>query len=402
MTFSRRSSAIAVAAALVLTVGIVAEAQRGGPRFRRVAPKPFPTAPVVLDTLEGPIRVVPMVAGLELPWGLTFLPNGDMLLTEKVGRLRLVRNGRLVVEPIAGIPEVLARAQGGLLEVVLHPDFANNQLIYLTYSKAGEQGSTTALARGRFNGMAIEGLEDIFVANAWSARSSIHFGSKIAFGPDGKLYMTVGERGEGDPSQDLSVHKGKVLRLNDDGTVPADNPFVGRADALDEIYSYGHRNMQGLAFHPESGALWLTEHGPQGGDELNIIQPGKNYGWPVATYGREYDGRIITQQPYVEGMEPPVVALVPSLGLSGLVIYQGDAFPGWKGNFFLGGLSGLQIQRVGFTDDFLLVGMEELLREVQQRVREVREGPDGFLYVLTDANPGGLLRIEPAGEEAGR
>ena len=402
MTLSRRFAAIAIAVvvAAVTTLGIVREAQRG-PRFGRVQPLPFPTAPVILETIEGPIGVVPIVAELELPWSLAFLPNGDILVTEKVGRLRLVRNGQLEAASISGTPEVVARGQGGLLEVALHPDFEQNQIIYLTYSKGGERGNTTALARGRLNGMAIEGLHDIFVADAWSEQSAIHFGSKIAFGPDGTLYMTVGERGEGDPAQDLSVHKGKVLRLNDDGSVPADNPFVGRADARDEIYSYGHRNMQGLAFHPDTGVLWLTEHGPQGGDELNIVEPGKNYGWPVATYGREYNGQLITQQPYVEGMEPPVVALVPSLGLSGLVIYNGDAFPSWQGNFFLGGLSGLQIQRVGFTDDFLLVGMEELLREVGQRIREVRQGPDGYLYVLTDANPGGLLRIEP-GPEDGR
>jgi glucose/arabinose dehydrogenase len=212
--------------------------------------------------------------------------------------------------------------------------------------------------------------------------------------------MTVGERGEGEPAQDLTVHKGKLLRLNDDGTVPPDNPFVGRSDAKPEIYSYGHRNMQGLAFHPVTGALWETEHGPQGGDELNLIQPGKNYGWPVATHGREYSGVIITQQPYREGMEPPVVALTPSLGLSGLVIYNGDAFPNWKGNFFLGGLSGLQIQRVGFNDEFLLIGMEELLREVRQRIRDLREGPDGLLYVVTDGDNGGILRIEPVPDAA--
>jgi len=394
MTLTRRSLATTLVVSIVATAGLMAQTQR----FRRVPALPFPTAPVVLDTLEGPIRVVPMIAGLELPWSLAFLPNGDMLVTEKVGRLRLVRNGQLAAAPIAGTPEVLARGQGGLLEVALHPDFATNRVIYLTYSKAGERGNTTALARGRLNAAAtaIEGLADIFVANAWSARSTVHFGSKIAFGPDGKLYMTVGERGEGQPAQDLSVHKGKVLRLNDDGSVPADNPFVGRAGALPEIWSYGHRNLQGLVFHPVTGALWATEHGPQGGDELNLIQPGKNYGWPVATFGREYSGVIITRQPFVEGMEPPVLALTPSLGLSGLVIYKGDAFPGWKGNFFLGGLSGLQIQRVGFTGEFLLIGQEEIAREVRQRIRDLREGPDGLLYAVTDANPGGILRIEPA------
>jgi glucose/arabinose dehydrogenase len=397
LRMTRRLTAVALTTALVATLGIGAEAQR---RFRRVPALPFPTEPVVLDTLEGRIRVVPMVGGLSSPWSLTFLPNGDMLVTEKTGALRLVRNGQLMPEPIAGTPDVAARGQGGLMEVALHPEFAANQTIYLTYSKAGERGNTTALARGRLNGMAIEGLEDIFVAEAWSERSGIHFGSKIAFGPDGKLYMTVGERGEGKPAQDLSVHKGKLLRLNDDGTVPPDNPFVGRSDARPEIFSYGHRNMQGLAFHPTTGALWETEHGPQGGDELNLIQAGKNYGWPIATHGREYSGVIITNQPYVEGMEPPVVALVPSLGLSGLVIYTGDAFPAWKGNFFLGGLSGLQIQRVGFTDEFLLIGMEELLRDVRQRIRDLRQGPDGLLYVVTDGNNGGILRIEPVPDAA--
>jgi glucose/arabinose dehydrogenase len=396
---TRRLIAVALTTAVVATLGIGLDAQR---RFRRVPPLPFPTAPVVLDTLEGRIRVVPMVSGLSSGWSLAFLPNGDMLVTEKTGALRLVRGGQLVAQPITGTPEVVARGQGGLLEVALHPDFASNQTVYLTYSKAGERGNTTALSRGRLNlsGMAIEGLQDIFVADAWSERSGVHFGSKIAFGPDGKLYMTVGERGEGEPAQDLTVHKGKLLRLNDDGTVPPDNPFVGRSDAKPEIYSYGHRNMQGLAFHPVTGALWETEHGPQGGDELNLIQPGKNYGWPVATHGREYSGVIITQQPYREGMEPPVVALTPSLGLSGLDIYNGDAFPNWKGNFFLGGLSGLQIQRVGFNDEFLLIGMEELLREVRQRIRDLREGPDGLLYVVTDGDNGGILRIEPVPDAA--
>jgi len=396
MTSIRRCAALVFVVVLIAVNVPVTDAQRGGQRFRRVPPLPFPAAPMVMDTLEGPIRAVPFVRGLDNPWSLTWLPTGEMLVTEKPGRLRIVRDGQLVAEPIGGTPEVLSRGQGGLMEVALHPDFAANRLIYFTYSKAGEQGNTTALARGRLTGMAVEGLEDVFVADAWSARSTIHFGSKIAFGLDGKLYMTVGERGEGDPAQALDNHKGKILRLNDDGTVPEDNPFVGRADAKPEIYSYGHRNMQGLAFHPVTGALWSTEHGPQGGDELNLILPGRNYGWPVATHGREYSGAIITRQPYVEGMEPPVVALVPSLGLSGLTIFQGDAVPGWNGNFFLGGLPGLQIQRVGFTDEFLLIGMEEIARDLRLRIRDLRQGPDGLLYAVSDGPDAGILRFEPA------
>jgi glucose/arabinose dehydrogenase len=379
-------------AALFLTAAVFAQ---GGPPFPRVQSLPLPTAGQEFQTLAHPIRVVPVVSGLALPWSLTFLPNGDMLVTEKVGRLRIVRNGKLDPQPIAGTPQVHAMGQGGLLEVALHPRFAENRMIYLTYSKPGERGNTTALMRARFDGTTLTDAKDIFVADAW-ATGNAHFGSKIAFGRDGMLYMTVGERNDRTRAQVTTHHAGKVLRLRDDGTVPPDNPFVGRDGFRPEIYSYGHRNLQGLTFHPETGALWETEHGPQGGDELNQILPGRNYGWPVVTFGREYTGEIITNQPWREGMEQPMMVWVPSIALSGMVFYTGDKFPSWKGNLFVGGMAGLQLQRVVFTEKGP-IGRETLLAELRQRIRDVRQGPDGFLYLVTDANPGGILRIEPAG-----
>jgi glucose/arabinose dehydrogenase len=366
---------------------------RGNP-FPRPQQLPFPADAQTLTTSTTAIRVVPVASGLVNPWSLAFLPNGDILVTERAGRLRIVRGGTLDPEPIAGTPTVVAQGQGGLLEVALHPNFAQNQFIYLTYSKPGEQGNTTALARGRFDGKALIDLQDIFVADAWSKQSA-HFGSKIAFSPDGHLFMSVGERNDRTRAQQLTHHAGKILRLNDDGSVPKDNPFAGKADVRPEIYSYGHRNAQGLAFRPDTGELWATEHGPLGGDELNLILPGRNYGWPVITYGREYSGELIAENPFREGMEQPLTVWVPSIGLSGLAFYTGDAFPQWKGQLFAGGLSGLTLNRVGLNARGL-AGREMLLYELRQRIRDVRQGPDGFLYVVTDNAKGGILRIEPA------
>jgi glucose/arabinose dehydrogenase len=311
-----------------------------------------------------------------------------------VGRLRIVRNGTLDPQPIAGTPQVVAMQQGGLLEVALHPRFAENRYVYLTYSKTGEQGNTTALARGRFDGKGLSEVADLFVADAWS-KGGLHFGGKLAFGPDGMLYMTVGERNDRTRAQDTTHHAGKILRLRDDGTVPMDNPFVGRTGFRPEIYTYGHRNLQGLTFHPATGQLWETEHGPQGGDELNLIQAGRNYGWPVVTLGREYSGDPITPVWYREGMEQPVTVWVPSIALSGMVFYTGDRLPGWKGDLFVGGLSGLQLHRVVFASGGPR-GREVLVGDLKQRIRDVRQGPDGYLYLATDANPNGaILRIEP-------
>ncbi len=366
--------------------------QPGG--FQRMASLPFPDAPQVVETIGLSLRVSPMFKGLASPWSLAFLPNGDMLITEKPGRLRIVRGGTLDPQPIAGVPEVFAVGQGGLLEVAVHPQFATNQFVYLTYSKGkGDQG-TTALARGRFDGKALVDVKDLLVTDNWNT-GGVHFGSKLAFGRDGMLYMTVGERNDRNRAQNLNSHGGKILRLKDDGTVPPDNPFVGKTDAKPEIFSYGHRNAQAIAVHPDTGQVWNTEHGPQGGDELNVVQAGKNYGWPVITYGREYSGEIISAQPAREGMEQPFTSWTPSPGLSGMVIYTGDKFPGWKGQMILGALAGVGIHRVGFNERGL-AGREAMLTTLRQRIRDVRQGPDGLLYLVVDANPGGVLKVEPA------
>jgi aldose sugar dehydrogenase len=352
-------------------------------------------------------RVSTVVEGLQHPWSMAFLPNGDMLVTERPGRLRIVRNGVLQPEPIAGVPQVRAMGQGGLLEVALHPQFESNRLVYLTYSKPNEDGTqaTTALARGRFDGNRLTDVEDIFVGSAWSGAGQ-HFGSKIAFDGRGHVYITIGDRGastardlEAHPAQDLTNHQGTVIRLHDDGRVPADNPFVGRSDALPEIFSYGHRNPQGLAIHPETGDIWSNEHGPQGGDELNFSLPGHNYGWPVIGYGVNYrSGSAIHEGTMREGMEHPAYFWVPSIATSGLVIYTGDAFPAWRGDFFVGGLAGQQVARLRL-DGRRIVAEETLVRGIG-RVRDIRQGPDGLLYLAIDDRAGGLtpiVRIEPAG-----
>lgn len=348
-------------------------------------------------------RVVPVVSGLANPWSLTFLPNGDMLVTERPGRLRIVRKGTLDPELISGIPEVWATGQGGLLEVLPHPRFSDNQLLYLTYSKPCEKGATTALLRGRFDGKALADAKDLFVADNCNTGNP-HFGSKLAFSRDGMLYMSIGERGDRDRAQNTASHGGKVLRLTEDGTAPPDNPFVGKDGYKPEIFTYGNRNPQGLAIHPETGAVWANEHGPQGGDELNILQAGKNYGWPVASYGREYgpNGVNVSEHPTKAGIEEPVLTWLPSIGISGMIFYTGDKFPQWKGHIFVGGLSGMALHRLAFNEKGGLLGREALLTELRQRIRDVRQGPDGNIYVVVDANPGGVLRIEPIGSEVSR
>jgi glucose/arabinose dehydrogenase len=349
-------------------------------------------------------RINTVADGLVQPWSMTWLPNGDMLVTEKPGRLRIVRDGRLLPNAVAGVPEVFYGGQAGLFDVVLHPDFANNQIIYLSYAKAVGDGSTTALARGRFQNDRLSNVEEIFSANAVGAA---HYGGRIAFDEDGYLFLSLGDRQappSGDlvnhPAQDNSNHNGVMIRLNDDGSVPADNPFVGQSDALPEIWSYGHRSPQGLAFHPETGDLWENEHGPQGGDELNIITKGSNFGWPVIGRGVNYGpGLPIHSSIMQEGMEQPKHFWVPSIATSGLMIYTGDKFPAWYGDIFVGGLGGQQLAHVMLDDDYRTVVREETLSYGLGRIRDVRQGPDGYIYLAVEdaeSEPTAIVRLEPA------
>jgi glucose/arabinose dehydrogenase len=347
----------------------------------------------ILEAAGGRIRVVVVARGLEYPWSLAFLPDSNMLITERVGRLRIVRHGVLDPQSIADLPAVHARDHGGLLDIALHPQFANNELVYLTYALAGDKGATVALARGRFDGTALRDVQDVFIADAWSIADQ-QFGSRIAFGHDGSLFMSVGDRTERQRAQDLRDHAGTIIRIRDDGSVPDDNPFVGRPPAKPEIYSFGHRNVQGLTIHPVTGAVWATEHGPYGGDEVNLILPGRNYGWPVATFGREYDGRPISNSPWAAETNPPWAFWVPSIGISGMTFYSGNRFPDWTGNLFVGALAERKIQRV-VSNDAGPYGHESLLSSLGYRIRDVRQGPDGLLYVVTDG-AGLVLRLEPA------
>jgi len=360
---------------------------------------PLGPGPWTFDSAEQRIRVSVVAGGLVRPWSLAFLPNGDMLVAELPGRLRLVHADRLDPEPIAGVPAVHAVQQSGLKDIALHPQFASNRFVYLVYVKAGEGGaSTTAIARGRLDGHALTNVRDIFVANAWTTRDA-DTGARLAFDRAGFLYVTVGDRFQLDKVQDPASHFGKVLRLRDDGSVPGDNPFVGQPGHAPEVFTLGHRNAQGLAVHPTTGALWSTEHGPQGGDELNVLAAGKNYGWPLATYGVDYGGAALTTTPVRPDMESPRVYWVPGIFPSGLAFYTGSRLPAWRGDVFIGAMGRSatgHLQRVVFDAQGLEVGQEALLTDLHQRIRDVREGPDGFLYVLTDENPGALLRIEPA------
>ena len=350
-------------------------------------------------------RVVTVAEGLENPWSMTFLPGGDMLVTERPGRLRVIRKGQLVPEPVAGLPTIRTGGQGGLLDVLPHPSFATNRLIYISYSKPGAdtlQG-TTAVARARFENDRLTNVQEIFEAKVWSQGRG-HHGSRLAFDRNGFLYITLGDRQvppsgnlEAHPAQDLTNHFGKIIRLHEDGRVPTDNPFVSRAGALPETWSYGHRNVQGLAIHPESGDVWATEHGPQGGDELNLIQPGKNYGWPVIGFGVNYrTGAAIHTGTHKEGMEQPVNIWVPSIATSGLLFYTGDKFPEWRGSLFVGGMAGEVLSRL--TLDNRRVMSEEKLAQRIGRIRDVRQGPDGFIYLAIDDRQGKktpIVRLEP-------
>jgi glucose/arabinose dehydrogenase len=362
--------------------------------------RPLPDKPVEFDTAEGQkIRVVVVTKALEYPWSLAFLPDGSMLVAERAGRLRIIRNGVLDPNPVAGAPvSYWAGASGlpgavhGLMDIALHPRFAENHFVYLTYTKPlDEKRRVAAVARGEWDGHALKGTRDIFTLDQPGT-------SRIAFGRDGTLFLTTTGR---DP-QDPNTLGGKVLRLRDDGSVPPDNPFVGRAGSRPEVFTLGHRSALGLALHPGTGEMWQNENGPDGGDEINILRAGRNYGWPIVSYGRTYQGPWQSTPPGHVGFEPPIVYWMPSIAVSGMTFYTGDRFPKWKGDVFVGSLRTGEIpgtghlERILFNEKMEELRREALLRELRQRIRDVRQGPDGLLYLLTDEKEGAVLRIEPA------
>jgi glucose/arabinose dehydrogenase len=406
-------------------------------------------APAPVDTLGagpwefgggrggGRYRVSVVTRGVDRPWGIAFLPDGDMLVTERGGRLRVIRKGVLDPTPIGPLPAMAAEGLGGLLDVTLHPNFAENRLIYLAYSKPGptwgqeaapaaapaqapaaggrgnaprrSQEATTAVYRARWDGgSTLADGKDVWVADAWHGGlnhpqgigpATGSYGTRIVFAKDGTMFVSLGDRNYPPAAQDTNSHIGKIVRLRDDGSVPPDNPFVGKAGYKPEIYTLGHRNPLGLYLNPANGQLWSTEQGPQGGDELNLIQAGKNYGWPIVSLGRNYDGTVVGKGFTAPGLEEPVVFWVPAIAVSGLSFYNGDKFPNWRGNAFVGGMrnnTGQHIQRVQFNAKGEPTGRELMLGDLRQRIREVKPGPDGNIYVLTDEPLGAVLKIEPA------
>jgi aldose sugar dehydrogenase len=400
-------------ALLLATIGSLVGTGQQNVEFRNgipVAPtglagKPLADKPMEFDTGEGQkIRVVVVTKALEYPWSLAFLPDGSMLVTERAGRLRVIKNGVLDPKPIAGTPVSYFAGESGLpgavhgfMDIALHPQFAQNKYIYLTYTKPLDQNRRVlALARGRLDGATLTDVRDIFVSDQGGT-------SRIAFGRDGTLFMTTTGTDPQAPNaaQDPNNLGGKVLRFKDDGSIPTDNPFVGRAGYRPEIYTLGHRSALGLALHPGTGQMWLNENGPNGGDEINILKAGANYGWPIVSYGRQYTGPWQNDRPGHAGYEPPIVFWMPSIAVSGMAFYTGDRLPKWKGDVFVGALRTGEIpgtghlERILFNDKLEELRRESLLVELRQRIRDVRQGPDGLLYLLTDEKTGAILRIEP-------
>jgi glucose/arabinose dehydrogenase len=355
----------------------------------------FPVHSEVIKTLYQDIQISVLVSGLEHPWGLAFLPGGEILVTERPGRLRIIRERQLDPNPIAGLPMISARGQGGLLDVVLHPKFSENNLVYFSFSGPGNDGVGTEVARGKLVENRLEDVQIIFRMKPKSS-SGHHFGSRLVFDPDGYLYITLGDRGDRERAQLTNDHAGSVVRLHDDGQVPLDNPFVGKTNWLPEKYTLGHRNIQGAAIHPKTGTLWIHEHGPQGGDEINIIVPGTNYGWPVITYGVNYViGTKIGEGTHKPGLAQPIYYWVPSIAPSGMTFYSGEKFPNWRGDLFVGALKDQMLVRLRL-DGSSVLNEERLLKNKLGRIRAVAESPDGYLYLLTDEKNGSLVRLEPA------
>lgn len=410
----RRGPAVALLVSAITASAVVAQQQRqtlaphelnrqDAPAAIEWPTPELPRHPIQTESAEERhLRVTVLARGLEQPWSVAFLPDGTWLITERAGRLRVIRAGHLEPEPVAGLPQVQtggARGLQGLMDIALHPRFSDNGFVYLAYHKpTGNGDGATTLARGRWNGSALVDVEDIFESHATDTEAS-----RIVFGRDGMLYMSISAPGSPTVTraQNPGDYAGKVVRLHDDGSIPADNPFAGRAGYLPGIYTLGHRNGHGLAVNPETGDIWESEQGPSGGDELNTLRPGRNYGWPLVSYGRDYWGRRISARPTREGLEDPTVVWLPSIGLTGMTFYTGDRFPHWKRNLFVAGLreGGVprtgQLQRIVFNERWEELRREPILTELKQRMRDVRQGPDGLLYVLTAEDDGALLRIAP-------
>lgn len=358
-----------------------------------------PVEAATFKTEKGDISVDIVADGLARPWAIDFLPDKRMIVTERGGRMRIVSPDGKKSAAIKGVPGVDVGGQGGLLDVAVHPDFAQNRLIYWSFSEAGKGGNSTAVGRGKLSedGKALEDVKVIFSQKP-KVRSNLHFGSRLVFDGKGHLFVTLGERSAEKfrgQAQELNSHLGKVVRLMEDGSVPKDNPFVGKEGALPEIWSYGHRNPQAAAINPATGALWEIEHGPMGGDEINLPEPGKNYGWPVVSYGVNYDGTPVgTGKREAPGMENPIYQWTPVIAPSGMAFYTGDSFPQWKGNLFVGGLRAEALVRLEL-DGAKVTHEERLLKELGMRIRDVAQGPDGALYVVTDASDGQIIKISP-------
>jgi len=363
---------------------------------------PLGAGPFVFDTAEQhKIRVTVVTKGLAHPWALAFLPDGNLLVTERPGRLRLIRDGVLDPKPLDGVPRARTAGNGGLMDIALHPKFAENHLVYFTYDKPGENDSKGAptVARGKLDSGALTEVRDLLSADAYEGTGGLS--CRIAFGRDGMLYVATGGN-VGWVAQEPHSLRGKILRLRDDGSVPPDNPFVGRSGYRPEIYSLGHRNSLGLIVHPGTGNIWNNENGPNGGDEINIVLPGRNYGWPMVSFGRDYAGPRVSESPAHEGVENPIVVWIPSIAVAGMTVYTGDRFPKWKNNVFVGSMRTGEVpgtghlERIVFNDRTEEMRRESMLGDLHQRIREVRQGADGYLYLLTDEDDGALLRIEPA------
>lgn len=403
-----RAALFGVSLAAMLPAVALADLAPPPPVVPAERPAPGPSSSENAPVVKTGYKVVEVAKGLDHPWSLAFLPDGGILVTEREGRLRLIRDGKLDPTPIAGVPAVHTGSQAGLFDVVLHPKFAENGILYLTYASGTRAANATRVARARFDGRTLSDLKVIFEAQPLKDTNN-HYGARMAFLADGTFALAIGDGFEyREAAQDKASHLGKIVRLNDDGSVPADNPGISTPGQRNHAYSstaptsaaglytLGHRNQQGLAFDPVTGVLWSTEHGPRGGDELNIIVPGRNYGWPLITYGMDYSGAYVSPFTAKPGLEQPVVQWTPSIAPSGTAVYRGDKFPAWEGDILVGALAFTHLRRVDIDANGNVAGESQMLTELGHRIRDVRVSPDGYVYVTTDADDGLVLRLEPS------